>query len=140
MESIPWSSELELGHAQIDSQHRRMVEIFNILHAAVRENRAGEAENRLLDELVGLAEENFRTEEWLMQAGSGSSAEQEERFCAHREAHEHLLHEISELRDELFARHATLNLKTLRFLKRWLFEHVKGADRHLLELTGRTTA
>lgn len=104
MQRIHWCGELELGHAEIDAQHRRMVEIFNALHAAVDENRAGEAENRLLDEMVQVAEENFRGEERLMRARANSRADWAERFAAHRDAHEHLLYEIVRLRDTLFER------------------------------------
>lgn len=131
MQRIEWSKTLELGHAEIDAQHRRMVEIFNLLHDAVYAHRVTVKEDLLLDELLRVADENFRTEEALMQA----HREPQVHFEAHREAHVILLHELVALRDGLFARHAHVNLRTLNFLKKWLFGHMSQADRDLLRIT-----
>lgn len=132
MQRIHWGPALELGHREIDAQHRRMVEIFNHLHDAVYAQRVGLHEDVLLDELIRVADANFRTEEGCMD----SRPELSERFVAHREAHVILLHELVALRDGLFARHAHVNLRALNFLKKWLFDHMSHADRDLLEITG----
>lgn len=134
MQRIEWTKALELGHPEIDAQHRRMVEIFNLLHDAVYAHRVGLREDLLLDELVRLADENFRTEEALMEA----HPEPVLQFDAHRKAHVILLHELVALRDGLFARHAHVNLRALNFLKKWLFGHMSQADRDLLRITQPT--
>ena len=122
MQHIEWTAELELGHAEIDTQHRRIVEILNSLHAAVAAHRAGPAENALLDELVRLVDEHFRTEEALMRATRFAGYE------THSEAHQILLQSVVDLRDSLFRRRAMINLKTLNFLKRWLYDHMRHTD------------
>ena len=122
MQHIEWTEELELGHAEIDAQHRRIVEILNSLHAAASKHLAGSAENALLDELVRLVDEHFRTEEAMMRATGYAGYE------THREAHQILLQSVVELRDSLFLEHANVNLKTLYFLKHWLYEHMRHTD------------
>jgi hemerythrin len=131
MQRIEWNRALELGHPEIDAQHRRMVEIFNLLHDAVYAHQVTLREDLLLDELVRVADENFRTEEALMEGHSEPALQ----FDAHREAHVILLHELVALRDGLFARHAHVNLRALNFLKKWLFGHMSQADRDLLHIT-----
>jgi len=131
MQCIEWTTALELGHPEIDAQHRRMVEIFNLLHDAVYARRVTLREDLLLDELIRRTDESFRTEEALMEAHSEPALQ----FDAHRKAHVILLHELVALRDGLFARHAHVNLRTLNFLKKWLFGHLSQADRELLRVT-----
>jgi len=131
MQRIEWATALELGHPEIDAQHRRMVEIFNLLQEAVYARRVTLREDLLLDELVRVADENFRTEEALMEAHSELTLQ----FDAHRKAHVILLHELVALRDGLFARHAHVNLRALNILKKWLFGHMSQADRELLHIT-----
>lgn len=133
MQHIEWTEELELGHAGIDAQHRRIVEILNSLHAATSEHRAGAAENALLDELVRLVDEHFRTEETMMRAAGYAGYE------THREAHEILLHSVVDLRDSLFRKRANINLKTLNFLKRWLYNHMCHTDCDLKVIFDRPT-
>ena len=45
------------------------------------------------------------------------------------------MHELVRLRDTLFARRARVNLRTLNFLNRWLFDHLRNVDRQLLDVT-----
>lgn len=132
MQRIEWTQQLELGDAEIDAQHRRIVEILNLLHDAVAANLAGADENRLLDELVRLVEKHFRTEEALMRAS------RDPRFDSHIEAHQILLHSVVELRDSLFRNRDHVNLRTLNFLKRWLFDHMSHTDTELKVIFDRS--
>ncbi|MBI3375593.1 MAG: hemerythrin family protein [Betaproteobacteria bacterium] len=122
MQHIEWTEELELGHPGIDAQHRRIVEILNSLHQAASAHRTGSAENALLDELVRLVDEHFRTEEAMMRAARFAGYE------THREAHQILLQSVVDLRDSLFRQHENISLKTLNFLKRWLYDHMCHTD------------
>lgn len=127
---IEWNHGLTVGHAEIDRQHREMVELFNTLHAAVYAGQAGEAQDRMLDRLLLLAKENFASEESLMSA----HAEEQERFGVHRAIHRGMLQEMQMLRDGLFQRGGHVNAKTLNFISKWLFEHLTHSDRELADL------
>jgi hemerythrin-like metal-binding protein len=127
MRPLAFTDKLKCGDAVIDSQHRRMVHIVNELLGAALDGKLGEAEDRLLDELVRLAEINFRTEEEWMRRCSY------ERYEMHAEAHAHLLNELVELRAGLFTRHEHLNRKVVLFVRRWLENHLVHSDRDLAE-------
>ena len=99
MRPLAFTDDLKFGVTVIDSQHRRMVNIVNQLLGAALGGELGEAEDRLLDELVRLAEINFRTEkEWMRRC-------RYERCEAHTESHALLLRELVELRAGMFSRH-----------------------------------
>lgn len=124
---LVFTRNLRFGIAEIDRQHRRMVEIVNRLLEAVIEQKVGAAEDLLLDELVRLADCNFRTEEELMRRYGYEHRE------AHAESHAHLLRQLVELRDGLFTRHEQLNRKVVFFVRRWLEQHLLDSDRRLAD-------
>lgn len=127
---IRWHEGLSVGHADIDAQHRRMVDLFNILYRGVHVHGGGEAEDGMLEELLRMAAENFRTEEDLMRA----HAEHHPSFETHRNIHRGLLTELRMLRDALFKSGRHVNAKTLNFIRQWLFDHLTHSDRELVDL------
>lgn len=129
MERIEWSHELELGHLEIDLQHRHMIAIFNAVQAAVYGEQPREAVNMLLDELLRASKDNFDTEEAMMDALPPSPE-----LDVHRGIHRGLLRELQDLRDELEGRSAPADAKTVNFLRKWLVDHMLHSDRDLVEL------
>jgi len=142
MIALAFSNDIKCGILEIDRQHRRMVKIVNHLMEAVLHNTLGQTENRLLDELVRLAAQNFRAEEEWMRRCRYEHAE------VHIESHAHLLNELLELRDGLFKRHEHVNRKAVAFVRRWLESHLAESDRdlaravrlHLIEETASAQA
>ena len=66
MADMPWGPALELGHAQLDADHRSLVETLNRLRGAVREDRGREEIQAVLVFLRDYAVSHFATEEGLM--------------------------------------------------------------------------
>lgn len=127
MAPLLFTDDLKFGVDVIDRQHRRMVKIVNELLGAVLDHKMGKFEGRLLDELVRLAELNFRTEEIWMHRCRYEHCE------THSASHLHLLRELVELRDGMFLRHEHLNRKTVFFVRRWLETHLVHSDRELAD-------
>ena len=125
MKPLAFTENLKFGVAGIDRQHRRMIRIVNDLLDAVSNRDVGEAEIRLLDELVRLTDVHFRTEEEWMRRCRYAHAE------IHTESHAHLLDELLELRDGLFKRREHVNRKAVAFVRRWLESHLAESDRDL---------
>lgn len=127
MRPLAFTEDLKFGVPAIDRQHRRMIKIVNSLVNAVIDGNLGANEDLLLDEMVRLADLNFRTEEeWMGRCGY-------ERCAAHAEAHAHLLRELVQLRDGMFTRHEHLNRKAVFFVRRWLENHLVHSDRELAD-------
>lgn len=107
-----------------------MVKLFNALHRGVCTHGGGERENLMLEEMLRLAVENFRTEESLMRA----HAEHHPSFQTHRNIHQGLLTELQMLRDGLLGSGRHVNAKTVNFIRQWLFDHLIHSDRELIDL------
>jgi hemerythrin len=127
MEPLVFTDNLKFGVAEIDKQHRRMVKIVNELLRAALDRNLGKSEGLLVDELVRLADLNFRTEEVWMRRCRYEHCE------AHSASHSHLLRELVELRDGMFLRHENFNRKTVFFVRRWLQNHLVHSDRELAD-------
>ena len=134
MPRVNWSSDHVLGNAEIDDQHRRMVEIFNALHPVAGADPDAGAQDRLLDELICVTDSHFCSEEALMRLLPGWP----QRFAAHLESHRVLLFELIKLREELSRSGACIGPRVLEFLGRWLFEHMDIFDRELAESEAQT--
>ena len=73
MAVIAWGPMLETGHAVIDGQHRRLVDLVNELHDAMRARATADVIGGVIKELTRYTEYHFSTEEKLM-ASYGYSA------------------------------------------------------------------
>src|SRR5208283_4095073 len=63
---IAWSGRYSVGISRIDTQHQRLVDLINELHAAMLAGEGDSALAKILDGLAGYAVSHFATEETLM--------------------------------------------------------------------------
>ena len=128
---IVWSSDLETGQAEIDGQHRTLVESLNRLQAAVSNGSGEEELGWCLSFLKAYTRVHFRAEEAALAAHP--------QLAGHSAAHQALLKEV----DELFRRFLKGELKlcpeTLDMLNRWLMDHILEVDLPMLRGNKRTS-
>ena len=122
-ETIPaplaWTTAHELGIAEIDEQHCRLMSLLNDLADALRN---GEAHGAVLEEVIRYTGFHFATEEHLMRTHHYDGE------VAHREMHRRLLDDLRGLRLDETGTNVSL---IVRYLREWLLRHVDGADRDL---------
>jgi len=123
MADMQWGPALELGHAQIDADHRSLVETLNRLRAAVRQDQGREEIQAVLVFLRDYAVSHFATEEALMLQHRYPAAP------AHLSAHAALVMQLSDLVAGYRAGEARLTESLLAFLESWLVDHIQGLDR-----------
>ncbi|MBF0625939.1 MAG: bacteriohemerythrin [Magnetococcales bacterium] len=120
---MAWSDKLSVNIREMDTQHRRLVELVNEVYSAVR---AGEIERGLktvLPELVSYTVNHFKDEEALFEGHGYPDT------ARHKEMHVKLVSRVQEFLARLERggdRAAALEL--LGFLKSWLVEHIMGTD------------
>ncbi|MFN7958349.1 MAG: bacteriohemerythrin [Holophagaceae bacterium] len=122
---MQWGSALELGHPQIDADHRSLVATLNRLRAAVREDKGREEIQAVLGFLRDYAVSHFAAEEKLMLQHGYPGAP------AHFTAHADLVMQLSDHVADHRAGEARLTGTLLAFLESWLLEHIQGMDREL---------
>lgn len=82
MPLFDWSSDYSVGVHSMDNHHKRLFDIMNKLHDAMKERRGSEMIAAIIDELIDYTKYHFAEEERLMeQAGYAGLAAQK---MAHR--------------------------------------------------------
>jgi len=120
---IRWTKAFELGHPLIDSQHRRLVDLTNHLHAAIQQGQTRAVLGGVLDELVAYTVTHFRDEEALFQATSYPEKR------GHLDQHRKFVETASRLQADFSAGKVVLGSEAVEFLRDWLLNHIQGIDR-----------
>lgn len=125
MSLMVWSDTYNVGDAEIDRQHRKLVAMLNELHDSMMRGDGNRIMGTLLENLVRYTKTHFVTEEKLM-AQSGYPA-----LRAHKAEHDALEAEVVKLFADWKAGRVALSVKVLTFLKTWLQGHILGSDAKL---------
>jgi hemerythrin len=123
MAFLHWTPELSIGIAEIDQQHKVLVEIINRLHETMKVGAPRPAVSRILAELSSYVAMHFSREETLMQHAGFPG------LASHRADHENLTAQVTAFRERFAEGAVTLSLPLMRFLRDWLKEHILGADK-----------
>jgi hemerythrin len=128
---IVWKEEWSTGIVAIDDQHRAMADQLNRIVDVLEGWEPSEGPvpelNGMLDELLSLTRENFRSEEDLMVESAYPG------YTGHKKEHAMLLAELAHLMREIGLGRSAVGLSTLRDLKRWFVSHIVLADSRYAE-------
>ena len=125
VKDLVWDSTLSVEVDEIDEDHRRLIELFNILHHSVVEGDAADYIVAVLEELISCTVWHFRHEERLMLKYGY------EGFEEHKTEHEELIETVKELQQRFLQGGEQLSSEDIGFLERWLTEHILTADMKL---------
>lgn len=125
MKDIVWSKILCVGVEEIDEDHRKLVNLFNILNHAVRDGESPEIKAAILEELINCTVWHFSHEDRLMLKYGYPD------MAAHRAAHQELINSAKELQQGLAAAEKAVAEEQIQFLDRWLTSHILTADLRL---------
>lgn len=125
---FPWDDNFNTGLAEIDVQHRRLVELINRLAGQMAFGLDAAELERIFGELVDYTDYHFSTEEAIWQQHLAGDPEEAE----HLKAHGGFLNTLMRLRAERHDKSQADNAEAvLDFLVRWLAAHILETDRHL---------
>lgn len=125
MKDIVWGHVLSVGVDEIDEDHRKLVNIFNILNHAVTEGESPAYLAAVLEELVNCTAWHFSHEERLMlKYGYGEIEE-------HKEMHRELIESAKELQQKLLDEGKSVADEEIEVLERWLTGHILTDDMRL---------
>jgi hemerythrin len=122
MAFLDWTDEYSVHVKSMDDQHRRLVELINQLHDAMRVGKGREVIGQVLDSVIRYTQTHFAAEERLMSANGYPALGQ------HKLEHESLVRQVAEIQKQVQAGKLTVSLSVLDFLKKWLVEHIGGCD------------
>lgn len=122
---IPWSAAYDVGIPLIDRQHEGLAKTISDFYAVIQSEHRREEIFFLLNNLVRYAEEHFRDEEALMEAGHYPE------LARQRIEHEKFVRRVFDLAASYQRHEAEIDEKVMEFLKSWLIDHILKEDRKL---------
>lgn len=122
MKDMAWSRVLRVGLDEIDEDHRKLVNIFNILIHSRAEGASPDYLMAVLEELINYTVWHFSHEERLMLKYRYPETGQ------HKAEHRELIQTAKELQQGILQAGKTMVDEQLEFLERWLTEHILTAD------------
>lgn len=122
MAFMPWTEELQVGIAEIDEQHRWLVDQTNALHDAMQGSAQPAQIGELLEGLMDYTMNHFIVEETLFIRSD----------YPHSEAHLAQHNLFSSQVMSLLSRHEqgeAVGMEALGLLKEWLIHHILKVDK-----------
>jgi hemerythrin len=120
---IDWTPELSVGNEQLDAEHRHWVDLLNTFYLSLKSGESPEKLQGLIDGMIAYTKFHFASEEKYMIATKFPD------FEGHKEKHELYLAKLMEYDEKLKAGKFVLSLEVTNYLKSWLVNHIKGADK-----------
>jgi hemerythrin-like metal-binding protein len=125
VKDLVWSKILSVGIDEIDEDHRKLIQIFNILNHAVAEGESPDYLAATLEELINCTVWHFSHEERLMLKYRYPETGQ------HKAEHRELIQTAKELQQGILQAGKPMVDEQVEFLERWLTEHILTADGRL---------
>lgn len=123
MAYMDWKDEFSVGIDDMDSQHKRWIEIINELHEAMRSGQTAKVMSSVLKKMTDYISLHFKTEEALLEKNKYPGLEK------HKLIHERYAREINGFVDKFTNSKVLVSLDIMDSLKDWLTNHIKVNDK-----------
>ena len=125
MKELIWDKSLSVEVPEIDEDHRRLVDLFNILTRSVEGGDARDYMEAVMEELISCTVWHFKHEERLMLKYDYDG------FDEHKSEHDELIESAKALQQKLLREGEVASSQDIEFLEHWLTGHILGADMKL---------
>ena len=123
MALIQWEPELSVGIAEIDQQHKKLIEMINDLNDAMIQGKEREILYEVIRGLIAYTKLHFGTEEKYFDQYEYDDRE------AHKARHKEFIQKVAQFRDDFIRGEMNTPAELMNFLNRWWLEHIKGIDK-----------
>ena len=128
IEIFPWNKNFEVGIAQIDEQHRRLIELLNRLASHLAYGTAAPTIDRLIGELQAYVDYHFSAEETIWRKHFSGDLWLER----HEASHGDFIAEVERLyANNAQKPYAVVVEEIVKFLSHWLTYHILEADKRM---------
>jgi hemerythrin-like metal-binding protein len=119
----PWKAEYTVGVDEMDSQHKRILDLINQLHAALKRGESGSAMGTVLKDLIKYTEFHFAEEEEILERVHYAE------LPAQRKAHVALVSKLKEAQKRWEAGDVTASPEVMNLVATWLPQHILKMDK-----------
>jgi len=117
---MQWKDEYSVGVAEIDDQHKGIIELFSVIDSAIGNRERWSEVFFKLEQLRDHARFHFAVEESLMRMHGYP------KLSEHIEQHKHFLAKLDQLQMTTLSHQVTMD--TIHYLRNWYGEHMMDAD------------
>ena len=125
MSLIHWNESFSVGVAEVDHEHRELIEEINELHATMRKGADHDTVMKSLGEIYAQISAHFALEEKMMRNTRYPS------FGEHKQDHETLLDDLRDIMDEVEDDGTFDEVQLASDLERWFSDHFRTHDAKL---------
>lgn len=123
MSLIEWKADFSVGVAEFDNQHKKLIDLINKLHDAMRAGEGKKQLSGILEELVNYTKVHFANEEkYFGQYGYPDNS-------LHKLEHDKLTRQVIEFQRDYNDGKTTISIDVMNFLRTWLVDHIGGVDK-----------
>jgi len=119
---VEWKDEYSVGLEEIDSHHKRLIELLNKSYLMVLQDDKHPELSKLLFELLAYAKYHFAAEEELMREYQYEKMEQ------HELAHLSFINKVVTYKKDLGTGMKYLSVEIFDFIRSWLLDHILKID------------
>jgi hemerythrin-like metal-binding protein len=123
MPLLNWNESYSVKIAQIDLQHKKLVEIVNDLHESMKAGKSKEVLGKILDELINYTANHFKTEEDLFDKYGYPDNH------VHKRQHSDLVDQVLKFKSNFVSGKSVISIDLMNFLRDWLTQHIVGSDK-----------
>lgn len=123
MPLFEWSPDLSVNIKEIDAQHKKLIDILNLLHDSMRTGRGKDVMGKVLKDLTDYTVYHFNTEERLFEKHGYPE------YRMHKRQHDDLTEQVVEIKKKFEAGQVAITVELMTFLKNWLNDHIRQSDK-----------
>jgi hemerythrin len=119
---IDWNDSFSVKVAEIDQQHKTLVDLLNELYDAMKIGKGRDVVGKIVENLLDYATTHFSLEERYFVRFDYPDQQ------SHVAEHADFIRKAQDFKTDLERGNRTLSVEVLRFLSDWLKRHILGAD------------
>jgi len=123
MAIIEWNDRISVNVAEIDNQHKKLIDLINELDIAMKSRKANDVIEKILSGLADYAKTHFQTEENYFARLKYPDTQ------AHKNEHTAFIKKVTAFKKDFDAGKSLVSVEVLNFLSQWLWNHIKGSDK-----------
>ncbi|MBF0110186.1 MAG: bacteriohemerythrin [Magnetococcales bacterium] len=120
---FPWNDNLSVGIREMDKQHKRLVELINLLAGKIQSGRAEEGVKLVLPEIREYTLFHFNQEEELFTSAGYPDA------ASHKDKHKKVIERVVAFIEQVDKGDLSVANALLGFLRNWLISHIMKVDK-----------
>lgn len=119
---MPWRPALETKIEQIDTQHKELVRLINLLHRAMKQQKGAAEAGGIINDLARYTVFHFEYEEELFKKHRYPETD------SHLKIHRDLVAKVNMFQQDFQYGKATITMELMDFLTDWLRTHIMKTD------------